>query len=91
MAADQALYCRLNNRGKRQYRKRLGKGSELSDRFAEYASVGLPAHKAALEGNVEVLEELFLWKGATGIPALDRNSATPLHLAARGGHVDAIK
>lgn len=91
MTANQTLYCRFNNRGKRQFRKRYGNETELSGRFGEYASIGLPAHKAALEGDVEALEEIFLWKGVRGVPALDRNDATPLHLAARGNNAGAIK
>ena len=91
MATDRPLFCTLNNRGKRQYRKTYGKPRELSEKFAEYASIGLPAHKAAIEGNVQALEEIFLWKGTKGVPALDRNCATPLHLAARRSHAPAIK
>lgn len=91
MATNRPLFCLLNNRGKRQYRKAYGKPRELSEKYAEYASVGLPAHKAALEGDVEALEEIFLWKGSKGVPALDRNCATPLHLAARRNRAPAIK
>lgn len=91
MSAGRPLYCKLNNRGKRQFRKSYGKPRELSAKYAEYASVGLPAHKAALDGDVEALEEIFLWKGVNGVPALDVHNATPLHLAARKNRAGAIK
>lgn len=84
-------YCFLNNRGLKQYRKSLDLVNDLGRDFASFKEVDLPAHKAAFEGNVEALEVIFMWKNQVGVPALDKSLATPLHMAARNNHVEAIK
>ncbi len=86
------LYAQLNNRGRKQH-KPLEKQTFI-EHFGEYANLGLPAHKAALDGNVECLKECFCSfpkEGGLGVPSRDVNGATPLHLAARNNHADAIK
>ena len=84
-----ALYSRLNARGRKQFKttsKRL-----FSQKFPEYAKVGLPAHKAALDGDVNCLKEVFACNQDEGVPSRDMNGATPLHLAVRNNHVEAVK
>lgn len=90
MSSEKTLFAGFNNRGKRQYRKLIGTVEHLSDEFSEYAGIGLPAHKAALDGNIEALAQIFLWL-EDEVPALDVNGATPLHLAAKQNRVNAIK
>ena len=85
------LYCYLNKNGRKQYRKEIGATSELTADLEEYGNVDLPAHKAALEGNLVALQGVFLWKSSSGIPARDIYGATPLHMAARRNHADIIK
>ena len=89
---DQATpYIRFNSRGVRHYRRQLGGFKHLEDRFIEFAKVDLPAHKAAWDGNIEALEHMFIWKHKEGVPCVDRNGATPLHLAARRNQVNAVR
>lgn len=90
MPTKQEMFVAFNNRGKRQYRKSIGTIEELSDEFSDYESVGLPAHKAAFDGNIEALTQIFLWL-EDEVPALDVNGATPLHLAAKQNRVNVIK
>ena len=90
MTSEENLFAGFNNRGKRQYRKLIGTVEKLSEEFSEYENVGLPAHKAALDGNIEALTQIFLWL-EDEVPALDVNGATPLHLAAKQNRVNAIK
>lgn len=89
--SDVPEYCFLNNRGLKQYRKRFDLVKDLEESFASFKEVDLPAHKAAFEGNVKALEVIFLWKNQVGVPALDKSLATPLHMAARNNHVEAIR
>ena len=88
MATD-ALYCRLNARGRKAF-KALKRYS-LKEKFPEYATIGLPAHKAALEGSVDVLREVFASNQDDGIPSRDVNGATPLHLAVKSNRIEAVK
>lgn len=57
------------------------------------AGVVLAAHKAAIQGHVGCLRALFeeARQGKRHIIAVDRNGATPLHLAARENRVEALK
>ena len=88
MATD-FLYCRFNEKGKKQF-DAIGR-AELETKFPEYAKVGLPAHKAALDGNIECLKDLFSAYWNDGVPSRDVNGATPLHLAVRNSQLDAVK
>lgn len=88
MATD-FLYCKFNEKGKRQF-EAIEK-EELESKFPEYSNVGLPAHKAALDGNIECLEDLFSAYWEDGVPSRDVNGATPLHLAVRNSRLDAVK
>ena len=88
MATD-FLYCRLSERGKKQF-KTLERG-ELESKYPEYTKVGLPAHKAALDGNIDCLKDLFSAYWIDGVPSRDVNGATPLHLAVRNSQVEAVK
>ena len=83
------LYAKLNSRG----RKQLGVIDKqiFVKHFGDYASLGLPAHKAALDGNVECLKECFCSSVLEGVPSRDVNGATPLHLAARNNQADAVR
>ncbi len=79
-------FIRFNNRGLRHYKKQVGSFEGIDHRFSEYSKVDLPAHKAAWDGNLEALQQVFIWKHSTknsGVPCVDRHGATPLHLAAR--------
>lgn len=82
------LYCRLNKNGRKQYRKDIGVVPEF---VGDLGDVDLPAHKAALEGNLSSLQNVFMWKNNSGVPALDIYGATPLHMAARRNHADIVK
>lgn len=84
------LYAKLNSRGKKQY-KSPSRRQSFIDHFEEYANLGLPAHKAALDGNVECLKECFRSYMKEGVPSRDVNGATPLHLAAKNNRADAVK
>lgn len=83
------LYCSFNARGRKQF-KELGR-SALAETYPEYADVGLPAHKAALRGDVEGLKEIFACNRDDGVPSRDVNGATPLHLAVRNNRVETVK
>lgn len=84
-----ALYAKLNSRGKKQFK--ASDPATFAKHFEDYANLGLPAHKAALDGNVECLKECFCSSIKEGIPSRDVNGATPLHLAARSNRADAVK
>ena len=84
-------FTRLNNKGLRQFKKRINSISRFEDRFSEYARVDLPAHKAAWEGNLEALEHVFILKHKQGVPCIDRLGATPLHIAARRNQANVIR
>ena len=90
MSSEENLFTGFNNRGKRQYRKLIGTVEQMSEEFSEYANIGLPAHKAAFDGSIEALAQIFLWL-EDEVPALDVNGATPLHLAAKQNRVNVIK
>ena len=83
------LFCRFNARGRKQF-KNLDKNG-LKEKYPEYVNLGLPAHKAALNGNVDVLKEVFISCNEDGVPSRDRNGATPLHLAVRNNSLEAVK
>lgn len=85
-----ALYAKLNSRGKKQFKVPSNRES-FSQHFAEYSNLGLPAHKAALDGNVECLKECFCCYMKEGVPSRDVNGATPLHLAAKNNRADTVK
>ena len=84
-----ALYAKLNSKGKRQFR--ASDKETFAKNFEDYANLGLPAHKAALTGNVECLKECFCTYMKEGVPSRDVNGATPLHLAAKNNRIDAVK
>lgn len=84
-----ALYARLNNRGKKQFKS--SSRQSFAENFEGYANLGLPAHKAALDGNVECLKECFCSCLKDGVPSRDVNGATPLHLAAKNNRADTVK
>ena len=88
MATD-FLYCKFNDRGRKQFDSI--ESGELESKFADYVKVGLPAHKAALDGNIECLKDLFSAYWDDGVPSRDVNGATPLHLAVRNSRLDAVK
>lgn len=83
------LYSWLNTRGTKTF-KTIDQ-AVLAERFPEYAKIGLPAHKAALEGNVEALKDIYTSFTARGVPSRDVNGATPLHLAVRCNRVETVK
>ena len=84
-------FIRFNNRGIRHYKRQAGSFKGLDDHLIEYARIDLPAHKAAWDGNLQALEQIFLWKGKDGVPCIDRHGATPIHLAARRNQVNIIR
>ena len=88
MAAD-FLYCKFSERGRKQFDS-IERG-ELESNFPDYAKVGLPAHKAALDGNIDCLKDLFGAYWDDGVPSRDVNGATPLHLAVRNSQTDTVK
>ena len=88
-AMADALYCRLNARGRKQFKPSTR--SSLLEKYPEFSGIGLPAHKAALDGNVDGLKEIFTTSRDEGVPSRDRNGATPLHLAARSNRLEAVK
>ena len=88
-STEDRLYSWLNPRGRKNFRSI--ERSQLAERFPEFARIGLPAHKAALEGNVEALRGIYAASTAEGVPSRDVNGATPLHLAVRGNRIEAVK
>ena len=87
--SEDVLYSWLNARGRRNVKPT--DRAQLVERFPEYGKVGLPAHKAALEGNVEALKEIYTAFSADGVPSRDVNGATPLHLAVRSNRTEAVR
>ena len=83
------LYSRLNARGRKEL-KPSGKNA-LAERFSDYAGLGLPAHKAAMDGSIECLKEVYRSMHNVGVPSRDVNGATALHLAVRSNKVEAVK
>ena len=83
------LYSWLNTRGRKSFKPT--EKARLAERFPEYAKLGLPAHKAAIEGDVEALKEIYTSTNAQGVPSRDVNGATPLHLAVRSNRLEAVK
>lgn len=86
-----ALYSRLNSRGRKQF-----KGCEpveFKQSYTKYSNIGLPAHKAALAGDVSCLRDFYLSKHERdeGIPSRDVNGATPLHLASRTNRIEVVR
>ena len=81
-------YSRLSARGQKHFR---GTTIDLAEKFPEYAKLGLPAHKAALDGNVDALQVIFTSAADDGVRSRDSNGATPLHLAVRNNHVQAVR
>ena len=86
---EDQLYSRLNARGRKSFKSVSSK--QLTENFPEYAKLGLPAHKAALDGNVDALKEIYTASITEGVPSRDVNGATPLHLAVRGNRMEAVK
>jgi ankyrin repeat protein len=85
-----AAYCSLNSRG-RKFAKSTKRRS-FGDLDEKYASVGLPAHKAAMLGDVEALKIIFFTiDNSPGVPLKDRYNSTPLHLAAKSNMHHALK
>ena len=89
MSGEDVLYSRLNARGRKSFKST--DRAQLAEKFPEYGKVGLPAHKAALDGNVEALREIYTAFSADGVPSRDVNGATPLHLAVRGNRIETVK
>ena len=88
-STEDKLYSRLNARGRKSFKPT--DRTQLAEKFPVFAKIGLPAHKAALEGNVEALREIYAAFSADGVPSRDVNGATPLHLAVRGNRMEAVK
>lgn len=87
--SEDALYSRFNARGRKGFKPTSRQ--QLAEKFPDYGKVGLPAHKAAIEGNVEAMKEIYCAYADEGVPSRDVNGATPLHLAVRGNRLDAVK
>ena len=85
------LYARFNVRGHKQFKGADPVEFEVS--YPNYSKIGLPAHKAALDGNLYCLRDYFLSKHQKdeGVPSRDVNGATPLHLASRTNRIEVIK
>lgn len=84
------LYCRLSSRGRKHCK--VSTKEALTERFPQYARLGLPAHKAALDGNTEAVQQIFeSFTEDDGVPSLDVNGATPLHLAVRNNHLETVR
>ena len=87
---EEKEYLKLNPRG-----RKFGKSTKrrsLHKLGPDYADVGLPAHKAALLGDVEALKVVFFGdETANGVPLRDLYLSTPLHLAARCNQDQAAK
>lgn len=88
-AKEDILYSWFNPRGRKSF-KPIDR-PQLTEKFPEYARIGLPAHKAAVDGNVEALKDIYSAFTNDGVPSRDVNGATPLHLAVRGNRTDAVK
>ena len=86
---EDVLYSWLNARGRKNFKPTAR--AQLAEKFPEYTKIGLPAHKAALAGNVEALKDIYTAFTADGVPSRDVNGATPLHLAVRGNRTEAVK
>lgn len=86
-----ALYSRLNARGHKQFKG--AEKQEFEQTYPTYSKIGLPAHKAALDGNVSCLRDFYLSKHEKdeGVPSRDVNGATPLHLASRTNRIEVIR
>ena len=83
------LYSRFNTRGKKQFKST--EWSTFVESYTDYAKLGLPAHKAALDGNIDCLKECFSSCSDQGVPSRDVNGATPLHLAVRKNQMETVK
>lgn len=86
---EDVLYSWLNARGRKSF-KPIDR-AQLVERFPEYGKIGLPAHKAALDGNLEALQDIYAAFTADGVPSRDVNGATPLHLAVRSNRTETVK
>jgi len=80
------LYCNLNKKG-----NKLLKNKQSVELPEEYREVGLPAHKAAFNGDVEALQLIFCALSDGGVPLEDTYGSTPLHLAARKNDAKVAK
>ncbi len=85
------LYARLNAKGHKQFRG--ADPVEFEECYPDYGKIGLPAHKAALDGNLSCVRDYFVSKHQQdeGVPSRDINGATPLHLASRTNRIEVIK
>jgi len=83
------LYSKLNSRGKKQFKSI--EYSIFSENYGDYAKLGLPAHKAALDGNIDCLKDCYCSLSDKGVPSRDVNGATPLHLAVRKNQSETVK
>lgn len=83
------LYCKFNTRGKKQF-KTIERSAFIAA-YPGYVQIGLPAHKAALLGDIDCLKDCFCSCSSQGVPSRDINGATPLHLAVRKNQRETVK
>ena len=88
---EDALYCRLNARGRKQFANLRVSLQELARKYPDVSKVTLPAHKAAAEGRCDCLRDIFVVWNETGVASRDVNGATPLHVAARTNRIETVK
>lgn len=88
---EDALYCKFNARGRKQFASLRITLDEFARKYPEVFKVTLPAHKAAAEGRSDCLRDIFVVWNEAGVASRDVNGATPLHVAARTNRVEIVK
>lgn len=88
---EDALYCRFNARGRKQFANLHITVEEFARKYPDVIKVTLPAHKAAVEGRSDCLRDIFVVWNESGVASRDTNGATPLHVAARTNRVEIVK